>query len=464
MGRGGSFVPDVNPFLRDAALWRAVRPGRSQVQTRAAFLHELVQLAPIEIYPDWRLAGEHLLADPGTRFGSLNGSGSREPAACLADLGLTGVEPDEVRAAVRAWADRSGTESSPLVTIGESPADLERARGAWHGESSNIVYWASGWIENHSVRDYAKVLRLGFGGIRRQIEAQLAGADLADPELPRKENLWRAALHVCDAGMTLGKRYAEHAAALAEHATDPEERARLEEMAERCARVPAEGAQTFAEAVQSLWLAHILTCGEDGINANSIGRLDQILHPWYQVDLAAGRITHAEALEWMQEMACKLYLDYDVQAITLGGLDRQGRDATNELSYLILEATREVDLIRDVSVRLHRDSPPAFVRLASKLIVRGGGIPFIFNDDCFVRALHDRGIALEDARNYAPIGCIELTVPGRANPHAVSGWFNSCKCLELALFDGVDPRSGELLGPRTGRLEEMASFEALYEA
>jgi pyruvate-formate lyase len=98
------------------------------------------------------------------------------------------------------------------------------------------------------------------------------------------------------------------------------------------------------------------------------------------------------------------------------------------------------------------------------LIVRGGGIPFLFNDECFVPALHEHGIALEDARDYAPIGCIELTVPGRANPHAVSGWFNSCRCLELALYDGVDPRSGEQLGPRTGRLDEMGGFEEFYAA
>ncbi|MFH1566903.1 MAG: pyruvate formate lyase family protein, partial [Gemmatimonadota bacterium] len=97
-------------------------------------------------------------------------------------------------------------------------------------------------------------------------------------------------------------------------------------------------------------------------------------------------------------------------------------------------------------------------------IARGGGIPFLFNDDCFVPALAERGIALEDARNYAPIGCIELTVPGRANPHAVSGWFNSTKCLELALFDGREPRSGEQLGPRTGPLAGMRSFEDLYRA
>jgi formate C-acetyltransferase len=474
MRRGGSFVPGINPFLRDAALWRAARGERvaypmypsggerSRVQVRAAFLYELVKLVPVEVYPNWTLAGEHLLADPGTRFG-FQGDPTPDEVAGLYELGINEAEMDDVRDTVRTWIDRAG-DVSGYVDIGESPSELERAWGTWHDERSTVVYWASGWIENHSVRDYAKVLRIGFRGIRREVEAQLAQADLADPDLPRKENFWRAALHICDAGIALGQRYAGRAEAMAQDAYDPDERQRLCQMAERCARVPAEGARTFAEAVQSLWLAHILTCGEDGINANSIGRLDQMLYPWYQADVAAGRLTRDEAREWMQELACKLYLDYDVQAITLGGLDRQGRDATNELSHLILEATRETDLIRDVSVRLHRDSLPAFVRLASELIVRGGGIPFVFNDECFVPALHEHGIALEDARDYAPIGCIELTVPGRANPHAVSGWFNSTKCLELALYDGLDPRSGEQLGPRTGRLAEMDTFEAFYAA
>jgi formate C-acetyltransferase len=245
---------------------------------------------------------------------------------------------------------------------------------------------------------------------------------------------------------------------------DPAEKKWMQRIAEVCARVPARGARTFAEAVQSLWFAHVLTCGEDGINANSIGRLDQILFPYYRADVRSGRLTRAQAVEIMEELACKLYLDYDVQAITLGGVDGRGNDAANELSTIILEATRSVDFVRDVSVRLHRNSPPEFVRLASELIVRGGGIPFVFNDDCFVKALHDRGIGLKDARNYAPIGCIELTVPGRANPHAVSGWFNSTKCLELALFGGKDPSSGEQLGAQTGCLTDFRSFDDLYTA
>jgi trans-4-hydroxy-L-proline dehydratase len=489
MARGGSFVGQ-NPFLRDVALWRAVRGplaahrtaldgssgrgpsapsagrgSRSRVQVRAAFLHELVQLARIELGPRWTLAGMHLLADPDTAF-AFERADQAVSTARIHELDVTETEVACVRSTVRTWfhGASSGEDGVVHYAIGEAAEGSACARGSWGEGRSDSVYWAGGWVENHSIRDYARVLRIGFGGIREDVARRLAEADLADPDTPQKENFWQAALSICDAGILLGERYADLAADLAGRAADPRERARLEGIAERCARVPARGARTFLEAVQSLWLAHILTCGEDGINANSIGRLDQILAPWYGADIHAGRLTRGQARDVMQELACKMYLDYDVQAITLGGVDREGNDAANELSTLILEASGDVGFVRDLSVRLHRSSPPAFVQLAAKLIARGGGIPYIFNDECFVQALNEHGIALEDARNYAPIGCIELTVPGRANPHAVSGWFSSAKCLELALFGGQDPRSGVQLGPRTGNLADMDTYADLFDA
>jgi formate C-acetyltransferase len=463
MQRGGSFIQDLNPFLRDVALWRAAKPDRSRVQVRAAFLHELVSLADITIGPKWHLAGEHLLSGPGMPFGfqaSPDEALDEKSLAQLADLGVCEEEVDTVRTKVQQWIN----PPAPLYAFGELSPETRLGRGFWGPADPNVVYWAGGRVENHSVRDYAKVLRIGFRGIKQEIQQHLADASIADAEYPQKENFWRAALHICNAGILLGQRYAELAATMAERADPPTEQARLQRMAETCARVPAEGARTFFEAVQSLWLAHILTCGEDLINANSIGRLDQILYPWYEVDREAGRLTQEEALELMEELACKLYLDYDVQAIVLGGVDHAGNDAVNDLSDLILDATRDVAFARDVSVRLHAQSPPEFITHTTELILRGGGIPFIFNDDCFIPALHTHGIALEDARNYAPIGCIELTVPGRANPHAVSGWFCSTKCLELALFNGQDPRTGEQLGPQTGELQDFADFTALWDA
>ena len=310
MERRGSFVAGFNPFVRDVALWRAVRAGRSRVETRAAFLLELVGSAPMEIGADWRLAGEHLIAAPDAGF-AFDADAQSDADARLAELGVAPDDRTRIRETVGNW-------THPPAGIGGHHALRELRqqddgdREAFGEEGADSVYWAWGWMENHSVRDYAKVLAMGFGGIRAEVACRLADADIAGPQFPRQENFWRAALHVCEAGILLGKRYAEAAARSAKTADDPEERARLTTMAETCGRVPGQGARTFFEAVQALWLAHVLTCGEDLINANSIGRLDQILSPYYVADLRAGRITRDRAVEIMEELACKLYLDYDV--------------------------------------------------------------------------------------------------------------------------------------------------------
>ena len=457
MARNGSFVSAPNPFARFAALWRALQPERSTVQVRAGYLLELACLAPAEIRLGWTLAGEHLptaqtvlaLPDPA------NVEHMRQVEA----LGIPEGQLAEARERVTRWR-----EGLRRYGVGESDERYEVGSGTWAGAETGTVYWGWGWMENHSIRDYAKVLRVGFGGIRRGVEKLFKGADLSAPEFPERENFWRAALLVCDAGIALGRRYADLARRMAAESEKRGERDTLAQMADTCARVPEQGARTFRETVQSLWLAHILTCGEDGINANSLGRLDQILYPYYRADIESGTLTRQGAIGLMEELACKLYLDYDVQAITLGGLDRDGNDAVNDLSYIILEATRNVGFVRDLSVRFGPTTPQAFVDLSCALIARGGGIPFIFNDACYVPALVERGVSVEDARDYAPIGCVELTIPGKANPHAVSGWFNSTKCLELALFNGVDPLSGEQIGPETGDLVSFGTFDDLFRA
>jgi len=456
MARNGSFVDEFNPYLRDVALWRAMKPQRSFVQVRAALLREVVALAPIVISPDWALAGEHLFKGwPGFGF---NREDTGDALDCMTALGVGPKDISSVADAVRWWNPANPLQVETGVA-GEHGSNVETG---WCNTDGALS--ASGWVENHSVRDYAKVLRVGFGGIRVEIEALLAGADIAEADFPQKENFWMAALEICDAGILLGKRYADKASELARSAANREEKERFVRMAKRCQRVPEQGALTFLEAVQALWLAHILTCGEDGINANSIGRLDQILWPYYQADLTAGRITREEAVEIMQELACKMYLEYDVQAIVLGGVNADGSNAANELTHIILDATEEVGFIRDLSIRINSATPAEVIRRCAKLIVRGGGIPFIFNDDCFIKAVADHGVAIEDARGYAPIGCIELTIPGKANPHAVSGWLSAAKCLELALYDGRDPRTGKMIGVRTGTLADHADFESFYRA
>ncbi|MHB1459277.1 MAG: pyruvate formate lyase family protein, partial [Armatimonadota bacterium] len=458
MGRKGSFVENDNPMVLQVAIYRAMQKHGSRVQLRANMLLEQVRLASIEIKPEWRIAGEHL---PRASKWFIDTPDISDPKIreWLSLLGVCEDEYTQVAALVDEWKKPVRVQS-----LGDADADRFNGIASLAEPCSTGVYMPGGWTENHSIRDYAKVLRLGFSGIKKEVEGYHQSLPVSDPDFSRKEHFWKAAIVVCEAGELLGQRYSEYAHQMAKTATDNTDRERLEFIADTCAHVPANGARTFFEATQALWFAHVLTCGEDSINANSIGRLDQILWPYYDADIKAGRLTREESVDIMEEFACKLYLEYDVQAITLGGLDCDGNSAVNELSYVILDATENLGIIRDLSVRLSSRTPDPFLLRTAELIQRGGGIPFIFNDDCFVGALADRGIAIEDARDYAPIGCIELTVPGKANPHAVSGWINVLKCLELAIFDGCDPRTGKQVGPSTGALASMQSFEEFYKA
>lgn len=468
MARKGSFVTDANPFTPAVALWRAMVAGPSHgpsgrphacapstVQVRAAYLRELVAVAPIEVEAGWRIVGNHLptahlpLASPEP--------GNPEHERLVEALGVSRLSVGEIGDAVHRWQSRG-----PAAHVG-MPEDRAFLGERDPEHPTTTAFWSIGWVENHSIRDYATVLQDGFAGIGDRIRRLLESEDITDPEYPRRESFRRAALEICEAGALLGARYAD-AVGRGEETAPETESAVATATAAVCRRVPRLGARTFREAVQALWFAHILTCGEDGINANSIGRMDQFLFPYFDEDMRAGRITRHDAVELMEELALRLYLEYDVQAITLGGVDAEGRDAVNELSYIILEASRNVGFVRDLSVRLHSESPPAFVDSAARSIAAGGGIPFIFNDECFIPALIERGISLQDARDYAPIGCVELTIPGKASPHAVSGELCAAKCLELALFDGRDPATGIQLGPRTGMLTDHDSFETLVSA
>jgi len=228
--------------------------------------------------------------------------------------------------------------------------------------------------------------------------------------------------------------------------------------------VPAEPARTFREALQALWFAHMITVWEDGVNANGIGRIDQFLWPYQDADLREGRITMDEAAELLAALWVKLYQPYDVQQMMVGGQTPSGEDAVNPLSHLVLDVTEGMEFVRCLSARLHKGSPRPFVERCVDLVARGGGIPFFFNDEALVPALSSRGIPLEDARGYAAIGCIEITIPGKANPHAVSNWINLPKVMELALHGGKDPRDGAQVGPPGPDLSECATMDEVWSA
>lgn len=328
----------------------------------------------------------------------------------------------------------------------------------------------------HCVLDYPALLQKGYRGVREETVRRLADLTADEPEAAQKKQFWEAVLIICDAAVHFAGRYADLAAEQAARTDDPDRRAELEAMAAICRKVPAGPAETFHEALQSIWLAHLVNCIETNAYSMSFGRLDQYLWPYLENDLNQGRIDQARAQELLNCFWCKtneiIHLDDSEmvyfhgghpmgQHITVGGQTRDGRDATNPLSYMCLEAHGTVKMAQpDFSVRLHPGSPRDFQIRAAEVISLGLGLPHVFNDRVLIEALTNDGLPLEEARDYTPTGCVENATP-ECWIRAPGGWLNLPKILELSLNQGRCALTGEQIGPETEPVEEIESFEQL---
>lgn len=311
---------------------------------------------------------------------------------------------------------------------------------------------------NHTVLGYEQVVKLGYEGLLAYVDACAA----KNGDSPFYEDL----RILCRAGCALGEKYAAKARELAAGEKDPARKAELECIAQVCARVPAKPARNFREAVQSLWFAHMMNTWEDGINANSVGRLDQIFAPYYEADIAAGILTKEQAFELICCLWIKLYRDYDVQQSCVGGTNADGSSAVNELSWMMLDATEAMDFVRCMSVRYSAKTDKAFLCRALEVVGHTQkGVPFFFNDDVMIPALEAAGISHEDACNYTQIGCVETVIPGKSNPHAVTARVNVLKALEYALFDGKSWFFADAApGLATGAPKTLDTYEKLVAA
>jgi pyruvate-formate lyase len=311
--------------------------------------------------------------------------------------------------------------------------------------------------DNHSVIGYERVLKLGFEGLKKEVESYLSknGSDF-----------YEAIQMVCDAGCLFGERYAQQASEMLVVCEDNHRKDELASIIQTCGQVPRSPARTFREAVQSLWFAHIINTWEDGINANSLGRLDQILYPYYKTDLENGTLTRQDAFEIICCLWIKLYRDYDVQQSCVGGTNADGSSAVNALSYLMLDATEALNFVRCLSVRFSPATEKQFIQRALEVVGHvQKGIPFFFNDEVMIKALTNQGIAYEDAVGYTQIGCVETVIPGKSNPHAVTARCNLLKAMEYSLANGKSMISPDLFpGLETGLPQDFTTFNALKTA
>ena len=338
----------------------------------------------------------------------------------------------------------------------------------------------TGTTEGHLSAGYEKLLLLGYKGIIEAAEDYQSQLKEDDPEYGEKHDFYEAVKIYYHAAIEFAKRYSNLAHQMADNEAADPRKTELTAIAEMMEKFTRSIPDTFYEVVSFIWFTQNIANIIYQRSVLAPGRLDQILWPYYEKDLQAGRITRESALELIEELNLKLTwnvtlipaeltaianaLGQNTQTITISGMNSDGTDATNELSYLFLEAYRNLKVFTtDLSVRIHRDTPEAFFKAAVSVFRSTSGIAF-YNDDVIVPALENAGYSREDARDYVIIGCVEPS--GQGNSFAATGrmFMNLPGVLELVLNNGVSGMSGLTDGLETGDPAGFAAFDDFYDA
>ena len=337
----------------------------------------------------------------------------------------------------------------------------------------------SSWI----TANFERMFKFGFRGhvdmCKKKIsEAFAAGMTL---ERQRKVEYWQATIIVLEAVIRYANRYAALAEEMAATEKDELRKGELTEIAGICRKVPEHSPETFHEAIQFQWFQHLIIHIEANSAATSLGRFDQHMLPYYKGDIEAGRLTRDKAIELIELLFLKtstlLYLSNNYysqanagfpmwQILSIAGYTEDGKDASNELTSIVLDATDDLRVNHPaIAFRTNEYTPDHLWRKASEMIQAGVSQPAFFADDVAVKAVIDKGGTLEQARNWAIIGCVEPHPGGGiCDGSPLAGYFNAVKCLELVLHNGVDPVTGKQAGPKFGDPKNFTCRQDIIDA
>ena len=388
--------------------------------------------------------------------------------------------------------------ADPFEIAEETKAELKEADKYWKGKTTSELatsYMAPEAIKaiehniftpgnyfyngvGHVTVKYWEVLETGFEGIMEKAQKELDGCSVGDGNYARKSHFLEAVILSCKAVIDYAGRYAKLAQEMAAQTSDPVRKQELFVIAENCSRVPAKGAQNFYEACQSFWFVQQLLQMESSGHSISPGRFDQYMYPYYKKDMEAGTITREFAQELMDCIWVKLndlnkcrdaasaegFAGYSLfQNLIAGGQNKEGEDVTNDLSVMCIQASMHVHLpAPSLSVRVWNGSPHELLMKAADLTRTGIGLPAYYNDEVIIPALQNRGLSLEDAREYNIIGCVEPQKAGKTEGWHDAAFFNMCRPLELVFSNGMD--KGEMVGIPTGDVTQMKTFDEFFDA
>ena len=388
--------------------------------------------------------------------------------------------------------------ADPFYIAEETKAELREVHKYWKGKTSSELatsYMAPEAIKaiehniftpgnyfyngvGHVTVKYEEVLAIGYKGIIDKARAELEKCQVGDGNYARKSHFLNAVIVSCQAVIEYAERYAELASQMAAECTDPVRKQELLQISENCSRVPANGATSFYEACQSFWFVQQLLQVESSGHSISPGRFDQYMYPYYKEDIDKGVITREAAQELLDCIWVKLndlnkvrdaasaegFAGYSLfQNLIVGGQDKYGNDVTNDLSVMCILASMHVHLpMPSLSIRVWNGSPHELLIKAAELTRTGIGLPAYYNDEVIIPALQNRGLTLEDAREYNIIGCVEPQKAGKTDGWHDAAFFNMCRPLELVFSNGMD--KGELVGIQTGDVTKMTTFEEFFDA
>ncbi|MFS0660964.1 formate C-acetyltransferase/glycerol dehydratase family glycyl radical enzyme [Niallia alba] len=344
------------------------------------------------------------------------------------------------------------------------------------------------YIDRKAVRGYGEttpawdlILSQGISGIRKKAEEALSKLDDAHVGDLEKIYFLKSELLVCEGIITLANRHADLAEKMAVECIDPIRKAELKKIAAVCRHVPEHPATSFYEAVQSVLFYEYAIYMEQNASSYNLGRIDQYLYPYYKADIEKGVMTKEDAQElldclWIKIAELSLFQD-EVTAqfaagycitvqVTAGGIDQYGNDAVNELSYMVIQATMDVQLKEpNMSVRYNiSKNPDSFLQKACEANRMGLTMPAVYHDDAGIRMLLNKGVPLSEAWDWNPCGCVETNLSGRMKQYTDMADINMGGIIEMALNDGISRKTGKRVSISTGDPRNFKTFDDFFEA
>lgn len=359
--------------------------------------------------------------------------------------------------------------------------DYEQTKGSQVGIKvfqTNLYHYGGA---GHLAIDYAKLMRIGYDGFIAEAKEKLSKLSKRDTHYADKKEFYQALIIMHEAAKTYINRYAALAEEMAAKEADAKRKSKLESMAEVCHAIAGPAPKTFWQALQLFNIATTLIQIEGNGHSISYGRMDQWLYPYYKNDIDNGVITKEFALELIEveyvkmnnptklkdkgTVAVRNGRGFGGESLTIGGVDKDGNDATNDLTMLMLEGSAHTRMMNPwVCVRMHENTPYELKVKAVECIRAGYGHPKLFNDKSAIKGMMRKGMTLEEARDYCVVGCVEIDLPGKEYGWHDAAYVNTPRMMEMMINGGKCLDSDEQIGPNTGDLTTYKSFDEVLES